>query len=209
MEIEDLLTELEAESGKYWNVPRTTARFLFEMLRFLSFSSPGEMNVLEIGTSNGYSGIWLANALASMKEKGKLYTIESHDQRFELAKGNFKRSGLDDYIVQVKGHAPEIFLQKDGSFWPVFEMVFMDATKMEYISYFDEVLFLMSRGGLIVADNCLSHFKELEGFFDHLDSRNCRYHLLPIDNGLLLIDPTVAQPSRSGDLPGRATGKVG
>lgn len=205
MEIElpnDLLAELEAESGKYWNVPESTARFLSEMLIFIYSLHPAEMNVLEIGTSNGYSGIWIAAVLASIKEKGKLYTIESHDERFELAGKNFKKSGLDDYIVQVKGHAPEIFLQKGRNFWPAFDMVFMDATKMEYESYFKEVLPLMRRGGLIVADNCLSHFSELEGFFAYLDSFNYRYHLVPIDNGLLLCFPTVARPSRSADREG-------
>ncbi len=205
MEIElpsDLLAELEAESGKYWNVPRTTARFLSEMLIFTHSLYPAEMNVLEIGTSNGYSGIWFAATLASLKEGGKLYTIESHDERFKLAGENFKRSGLDDYIVQVKGHAPEIILQKGRSFWPVFDMVFIDATKMEYKSYFDEVLLLMRSGGLIVADNCLSHFNELGEFFDYLNFKKYRHYLLPIDNGLLLIYPTVAQPSRLADREG-------
>lgn len=67
--------------------------------------------------------------------------------------------------------------------WPRFDLAFFDATKMEYSSYLEAVLPLMKPGGLIVADNCLSHGRELAGFLKGIGEKG---FLLPMDNGLLL-----------------------
>ena len=137
---------------------------------------------MEIGTSIGYSGIYFAEALR--ERNGKLYTVESHVGRFEQAENNFKEAGLSDYIVQINGHAPEIF----GDLNEKFDLIFLDATKMEYKSYIEGVLPKLKTGGLIVADNCESHKDAMEDFFTYVEnSPNLKGQLLSFDNGIYLI----------------------
>ena len=182
---EENATNVSAQPGscqlekRFWNVPRSTGEFLNEMVLFL-----GAEDVLEIGTSNGYSGIWLAEALSHTG--GRLYTVESHEERFEMAKNNFKKAGLEDFVVQIKGHAPEIL--SDNLILPKsFDLIFIDATKMEYLSYLEVVLPVLSSGGFIVADNCLTHYEDLEDFIDEVyELDELKSHLLTFDNGLML-----------------------
>ena len=140
-------------------------------------------SVLEIGTSNGYSGIWIAEALSHTG--GRLYTVESHAERFQMASENFLEAGVAPWIVQVKGHAPEIFA--DFRYGP-FDLIFVDATKLEYASYLEAVLPMLAPGGLIVCDNAVTHAGELEGFFEMIEKRSdLEGSLLSMDNGLYLI----------------------
>ena len=210
-----VLARMEAmkhgRGGEYWNVPRTTAEFLGLMVR-----ACGARKVLEIGTSNGYSGLFLAEALSH--GGGLLYTVESNRGRFEAAAENFKKAGLGSYVRQVLGHAPEVFgrmtedlSRKPGAEGGVgsggssvgpadmpeagvlagerdFDLVFIDATKNEYLSYFEAVLPKVRPGGLIIADNCVSHRRELGEFFGFVGMRrDLESVLLPFDNGLLII----------------------
>lgn len=162
-------------------MPPTTGAFLNMLVKIA-----GARNVLEIGTSNGYSGIWLAEALSH--SGGCLYTVESNKERFELARKNFKRAGLDTSIKQILGHAPEIFPQIDQRF----ELMFVDATKMEYKSYVEGLLPMLKSGGLIVADNAISHVDELVDFFEFLNKqKNLQNLLMPVDNGLMM---TLSRP---------------
>ncbi|HPT40789.1 MAG TPA: hypothetical protein PLG15_00210, partial [Candidatus Gastranaerophilaceae bacterium] len=73
-----VLEELEKTSKDFWNISRQTANFLNMLIKI-----SGTKNVLEVGTSNGYSGIWLASALK--KTGGRLTTIEFYEKRIELA----------------------------------------------------------------------------------------------------------------------------
>lgn len=194
-------------SAAFWNVPQTTGLFLHELAVFWAgvlddgSDAGGDFNILEIGTSNGYSGIWLAKAVKRIG-RGRVFTIESHAERFELAGENFVREGVEDVIVRILGHAPEVFgddgaikeirgggeeVENNNDFnWPLFDFVFFDATKMEYSSYLEAVLSLMKPDGLIVADNCLSHGRELVAFIEGIGEKG---FLLPMDNGLLLTRP--------------------
>jgi len=232
--IRSVLLELEkvkSDGGSFWNVPRSTGVFLNSLVRALDAK-----RVLEIGTSNGYSGVFFAEAL--LHTGGKLYTIESHAKRFLMARENFERAGVTDVIVQIKGHAPEIIVEKffdekgrvvlegESAFGgnargggsdvvlegevkvapvvaveaeveeqaslaleveaaPPFDLVFMDATKMEYESYLNVVFNLVRRGGLIVADNCLSHSESVAPFIEAaLKNESLETFLLPMDSGL-------------------------
>jgi predicted O-methyltransferase YrrM len=182
-----VIDELERKRADFWNVPFSTATLLAEVARVLGFcgNSPRLM-LLEIGTSNGYSGIFLAEAAREFG--GLLVTVESHAGRFEIARENFARAGVSDFVKQVKGHAPEVFYG-DFEFDSGFDFIFLDATKMEYVSYLDAVLPLLNKRGLLVADNCLSHFSELSGFYDELEKRKGELSsmLLKKDNGLMFV----------------------
>ena len=158
----------------FWNISPEVAIFLNLLIKDRSFQK-----VLEIGSSNGYSGIWLAEALS--KTNGKLYSIESHKKRFTLAKENFQKSGLSSHITQIFGHAPE-----DIPLAPkFFDMAFFDATKYEHQSYFEKIENRIKKGGLIITDNAISHKKELSTFFKTLESKkNWKSELLNIGTGL-------------------------
>jgi predicted O-methyltransferase YrrM len=116
------------------------------LLRLLT-ESIGAKHVVEIGTSNGYSGIWLCLALRSTG--GKLTTYEIDPQRAELARQNFKRAGVDQIVTLVEGDAHQEVTKLEG---PI-DLLFLDADKKGYIDYLTKLLPLVRPGGLIVAHN--------------------------------------------------------
>jgi predicted O-methyltransferase YrrM len=212
----EVLRELENIKGReslFWNVPRTTGEFLNILVRV-----SGAKKALEIGTSNGYSGIYIAEGLSH--NGGLLYTVESNGERFRLAAKNFAAAGVADFVRQVKGHAPEILPEvakvsgvgagvnvgasgfgaglAAGSVGGAgvaevtipaagFDLIFIDATKMEYKSYVAVLLPMLRTGGMIIADNCLSHADEVREYVSYLNScADMQNVLLPVDNGLLL-----------------------
>jgi len=124
------------------NVPSEGGRFL----RLLA-EAIGAKNVVEIGTSNGYSGIW--QCLALKATGGKLTTFEIDAQRAALARENFKKAGVADIVTLVEGDAHEKVTQVQG---PV-DMAFVDADKEGYIDYLNKLLPKMRPGGLVVAHN--------------------------------------------------------
>lgn len=179
--IVNVLHELEELSQKignlFWNIPRETAEFLFFWVKALSAK-----RVLEIGTSNGYSGIWLGSA--AKENGGELITIESNAERFEIAKQNFEKAGLLPYIKQIRGHAPEVISQVSGGF----DFAFFDATKNEHISYLDAVLPKLKTGGLIAVDNINSHREELTGFLEYVKQKEGLLSIqVNIGSGVMLI----------------------
>lgn len=176
-----LLVDLEKSSEQFWNIPREVGQFLYFLAR-----NKGVKKVLEIGTSNGYSGIWLAKAMADLGE-GVLVTIESNQARFDLATKHFIEADLHNYVQQILGHAPEVFndisLIKDGGF----EMVFMDATKKQHVDFLEACLPLLSKGGMVVADNVLSHKEQMQSFVDKIKTiPNLTWELLNIGDGLIV-----------------------
>ena len=117
---------------------------------------------MEIGTSTGYSGIWLA--LGLNETGGHLYTIESHKkERYQIAQENFRKSGLKN-ITSILGHAPED-LPLEPKF---FDMAFFDATKNEHLSYFLALKDRINPGGTIITDNIASHRNELQNYIDEI-----------------------------------------
>ncbi|HEX2920691.1 MAG TPA: O-methyltransferase [Bacteroidales bacterium] len=104
--------------------------------------------ILEIGTFTGYSAICLAKGL---QENGKLVTIEINDELSSFSGSYFKHAGLDSKIEQLIGNALDIIpgLEYD------FDLVFVDADKREYCSYFRAIIDKVRPGGFIIADNVL------------------------------------------------------
>jgi predicted O-methyltransferase YrrM len=110
----------------------------------------GARRILEIGTLGGYSGTWLARALAP---GGKLITLEVNPHHAEIARRTFERTGVADQAVIRVGPALET-LAKLRSEAP-FDLVFIDADKDNYPAYLDWAIALSRPGALIVADNVL------------------------------------------------------
>jgi len=124
------------------NVPVEDGR----LLRLLT-ETVGAKHVVEIGTSNGYSGIWLCLALRTTG--GKLTTHEIDSGRASLARKNFKRAGVDKIVTLVEGDAHENVTKLKE---PI-DVVFIDADKEGYIDYLKKLLPLVRPGGLILAHN--------------------------------------------------------
>ena len=98
---QEVLLELEKTQKEFWNISRTTAEFLYNFI-----VDAKSQSVVEVGTSNGYSGIWLGKALK--QTGGKLMTIEFYDKRLDIAKENFEKCGVADIITPRKGDAATI-----------------------------------------------------------------------------------------------------
>lgn len=105
-------------------------------------------NILEIGTFTGYSAICLAEGLS---EHGHLHTIEINEEFKEQNQKYFDAAGLSDKITSHFGNALDI-IPKLGI---QFELVFIDADKLNYCKYFDLSLEKLKKGGFILADNVL------------------------------------------------------
>ncbi len=177
MTMQKLLRALEKTRHTFWNITPETGLFLNILIKDRKYKT-----ILEIGTSNGYSAIWIANALK--ETNGHLYTIESNlKKRFPLAQANIEKSGLKKLITQILGHAPEAIPKTPKKF----DMIFFDATKHEHLSYFDILKNRINKGGLIITDNILSHKKELTPYTKAL-SKNKNFHseILDIGTGLML-----------------------
>ena len=203
----NVLAELDQTREDFWNLDNTSANFLSLLIKIKDAK-----NALEIGTSNGYSGIWLANALKTTG--GRLTTIEFWDNRLNVAIENFKKAGVDDIIETRLGQAvmilEEMFMElypgrnindkefsdptqnstQKGRIKPegeLFDFVFIDANKSEYIKYFKLIHPMLQRGGMIVADNILSHYKKVEPYVKAVTTHpNYQTQLIPIDTGMMI-----------------------
>jgi caffeoyl-CoA O-methyltransferase len=102
---------------------------------------------LEIGTSNGYSTIWIA--LGVRKTGGHVTTLEISDAKVKLASENFRAAGVADLITLVHGDALKEIPKLHGPF----EFVFIDAAKSDYVKYLDMVVPMVPPGGIIMAHN--------------------------------------------------------
>lgn len=124
------------------NVPVLDGR----LLRLLT-ETMGTKHVVEVGTSNGYSGIWLG--LALQKTGGKLTTFEVDAHRASLARENFKKAGINQLVTLVEGDAHENVKKiKDQ-----IDILFLDADKDGYLDYLNKLLPLVRPGGLVVGHN--------------------------------------------------------
>ena len=130
---------------RYLSVPEADGR----LLRML-VESTGAKHVVEIGTSTGYSGLWLLIAL--LKTGGRLTTYEIDRGRHDAARANYERAGVLNMATLVLGDAhAEVTKLKD-----IVDIAFIDADKEGYLDYLRKLAPLVRPGGLIVAHNMAS-----------------------------------------------------
>lgn len=158
------------------NVPESDGKLLHDLILKHKFT-----RALEIGTSTGHSGVWIAWALA--KTGGKLTTVELDPERHRTAVANFKEAGLTPYIDARLGDAHEIVPALPGPF----DFVFSDADKEWYKNYFVAVWPKMTSGGCFTAHN-VSGRGAGGGIRDFLA------HVKALPDGVTTIDTT----SRAG-----------
>jgi caffeoyl-CoA O-methyltransferase len=152
---------------------------------------PGK--ILEIGTFMGYSALCLAKGL---DKNGELHTIDIRKEDADIAQNYFSKSLYTKQIILHIGNALDI-IPAINETW---DLIFIDADKVNYINYYELTLPLLKKGGFILADNVLFHGEVLEenitgknakaihAFNEHLEKDNRIQHvLLTVRDGLMLI----------------------
>jgi caffeoyl-CoA O-methyltransferase len=161
--------------GRLRQVPPETGKFL----ALLAASGP-EGTYLEIGTSGGYSAMWLSLAC---KELGrKLVTFEVLEEKAKIAHETFKVTGLESVVELVFGDAKK-YLQtyKNVAF------CFLDAEKEDYLDCYEKLMPNMVKGGILVADNVISHKAVLEPMVQRvLNDARVDALIVPIGSGELV-----------------------
>ncbi len=183
--LEALLAELEQfgkdndgstaeRPRKMLNITRDTGEFLAVLVR-----ATLARRVLEIGTSNGYSTLWLASAARAIG--GSVTTVEKSPYKIDLSAANFARSGLASYISQVHDDAGSVLDRSpDGAF----DMIFLDSERPEYPAWWSNLRRVLRPGGLLVVDNATSHPVEIAPFIA-LVKADAEFvtSLVPVGNG--------------------------
>jgi len=145
-------------------------------------------NILEIGMSVGYSGLWFADAIMSNTKDGQIITIDKEKFKIDSATRNFEEAGVSSLIKIREGEARKILHEiKEELGENYFDFIFIDADKESYIEYFDLCLPLVRKGGIIGADNILlpERFNQMMAdYLSHVRSKpNVQSVTVPIDNG--------------------------
>jgi predicted O-methyltransferase YrrM len=136
------------------NITRDTGEFLAVLVR-----ATLARRVLEIGTSNGYSTVWLASAARAIG--GFVVTVELSEYKIGLAAANFARSDLSPYISLVHDDAGRV-LERSGE--GAFDLIFLDSERPEYPGWWPHLKRVLRLGGLLVVDNATSHATEMAPF---------------------------------------------
>lgn len=149
--------------------------------------------VLEIGTFMGYSALCLAKGLSS---DGRLHTIDIRKEDADIAQNYFSKSLYTKQIILHVGNALDIIPTLNET-W---DLIFIDADKVNYINYYELTLPLLKKGGFILADNVLFHGEVLEenitgknakaihAFNEHLEKdKRIQHVLMTVRDGLMLI----------------------
>ncbi len=136
------------------NITRDTGEFLAVLVR-----ATDARRVLEIGTSNGYSTLWLARAVRDIG--GIVTTVELSDFKVKLAAKYFARSGLAAFIVQVQDDAGHVLTHQGDA---TLDMIFLDSERPEYSGWWPDIKRALRPGGLLIVDNATSHPDQMAPF---------------------------------------------
>ena len=158
-EVDPILRRLEPTRGEYLNVPRQHGQFLRMLVEMT-----GRKRALEIGTSNGYSAIWISLGLE--QTGGKLRTIEIVPETSAQAKANLTEAKLQHTATCMVGDALEVIPKLEGTF----DFVFIDALKEDYWRYYELVKPKLEAGAVIAAHNAISSRQAMARYFELLDA---------------------------------------
>ena len=170
------LLSLEKTQREFWNISRQTAEFLHKTI-----INEGFVSGIEVGTSNGYSGIWLGKAFKN--NNGRLNTIEFYEKRYSIAQTNFEKCGVSDVITIRPGEAIKVleYLPEDLQF----DFAFVDANKRESVDYFRLIHPHLRVGGIYTCDNVLSHKEKVQTYIDAINNHSSYIHtVLDLPAGL-------------------------
>ena len=184
---EKILHQLEQEGAiadakdgdkklKLLNLERPTA----ELIYFLTLGFQRK-RILEVGTSHGYSSLWLAQALLQVPESQALLTIERELEKVEKAQQNFVQAGVSKKIKILQGDAIEIIANLPGPF----DCVFFDADRLSAPRQLHLLLPKLEQNVLLLADNALSHPEEIAGYLSEFEKLpEFKTTVVPVGKGL-------------------------
>ncbi|WP_217907228.1 O-methyltransferase [Janthinobacterium sp. PC23-8] len=183
--VETLLSELEAfgiandaaqseRGSRMLNITRDTGELLAVLIQ-----ARGARRLLEIGTSNGYSTLWLARAAQALQ--GTVVTVEQAGDKFAMAQANFVRAQLAGVIEQKLGDAGDVLRAAQDGAW---DFIFLDSARSQYQAWWPQLDRVLAPGGVLVIDNATSHYEEMAAFLDgiRLDTRYTTC-LVPVGKG--------------------------
>jgi|SRR5690554_2378921 len=156
-------------------IPPETGKFIA-----LTASNCPEGEFIEIGTSAGYSSLWIS--LACMERNTKLKTYEILQEKVKMAKETFDQAGINNYIDLIAGDAIE-HLEKINNI----SFVFLDAEKEIYEKCYELIIPRMVSGGILIADNAINHYDTLEPMIKKtLNDKRVDALVVPIGKGELV-----------------------
>jgi predicted O-methyltransferase YrrM len=160
------------------NVEPETAELLGVLVRAMSAT-----RVLEVGTSNGYSTIWLADAAEAVG--GSVISLELEPDRTAQAASNLSEAGVKAFVeLRTQDAAEALAAFADDAF----DLIFLDAERPLYAGYWPDLIRILRPNGLLVVDNTLSHAKELVEFSELVyASEQVTSTLVTVGAGVLLI----------------------
>lgn len=189
----DELKEIEDYAVKF-GVP-IIKRGAREFLRtVLTVKNPD--TILEIGSAIGFSAILMAKIVPDSKIK----TIENYDKRIPVALNNFKKYGFDDRITLVEEDAAKVLKQENAGY----DFIFLDAAKAQYITLLPDIIRLLNKGGILIADNVLYdsyilesrfaverrdrtiHHRLREYLYEVTHNQSLKSSVVPIDDGICM-----------------------
>jgi predicted O-methyltransferase YrrM len=164
------------------NITHETGEFLAVLVRAIH-----PKKILEIGTSNGYSTLWLADAVRTVG--GTVTTVELSEYKFKLARENFARSGLESWIQQVRSEGGNALENTAES---AYDMIFLDSDRNQYVIWWADLQRILKPGGLLVVDNATSHAEEMQPFVDVVKADiHFTTDLVPVGKGEFLAVKSV------------------
>ena len=165
-----------ADKDDAWSLSRPAAMFIYQISLL-----KGARNILEIGTSYGHSGLFLADA--ALRNRGHFTTVDKDLRKVEIARKFFADAGLDTVATVIPGTAPEVLQQApDG-----IDFLFIDATKTQQDAYLDTLWPRLTAHAVIITDNATNSQEKMAPFLRRLraDARLIS-NLVPIGNGMEL-----------------------
>src|SRR5437867_11664147 len=188
-QLQSLMVELEQfgnandratteRSRRMLNITRDTGVFLAVLVR-----ATVARRVLEIGTSNGYSTLWLADAARAIG--GAVTTIEAAEYKIGLASANFARSGLSPFLTLAHADAGRLLQRTDPS---AYDLIFLDSERTEYPGLWPRLRRVLRPGGLLIVDSATSRVEQMAPFIGLVTAdpefATC---LIPVGNSDLLV----------------------
>jgi predicted O-methyltransferase YrrM len=160
------------------NVEPDTARLLAMLVR-----ATHARRLLEVGTSNGFSTLWLADAARSIG--GRVVSVEIDPVRTAQALAHLSAVKLDEVVELRTEDAAQTLKRSADAVW---DLIFLDAERPAYVDYWPDLVRVLKKGGLLVLDNVLSHSDEVHDFRQLVDKDpRVSEALVPIGAGALLI----------------------
>jgi caffeoyl-CoA O-methyltransferase len=151
-----LLDGMDARGYQFWSVPRKDAEFLHLLVK-----ATRARNVLELGTSQGNSAVWMGLALE--ETGGRLTTIEIDRERYDLARRHVSDAGLSQRVTLIKGDAHGEVAKLQGPF----DFVFLDADKEGQVEYFNKLYpKKLVPGGILVVHNAIRQASSMKDYLE-------------------------------------------